>query len=132
MISRWTALTCLCVYTGKKEPQYEAGEQTLYVKQLHVHPLYLEAKPENDLAVIELKDKMRFKNTVVPACLPERDFAERVLMSGEYMGVVTGWKDAPEFEGKLRLNHLSYSNLQACMERHAGQVRGFLSLGTIY
>ncbi|KAB5565383.1 hypothetical protein PHYPO_G00240710 [Pangasianodon hypophthalmus] len=110
------------VAVGKRIPSYELGEQTLYVKQVHIHPLYLEGKPENDLAVIELKDKIIFKKKVVPACLPERDFAESVLMSGEFMGMVTGWKDASEFQGNLRLNHLSYSKLPACVERHSGQV----------
>ncbi|KAM9495856.1 protein Z, vitamin K-dependent plasma glycoprotein a isoform 2-T2 [Clarias gariepinus] len=110
------------VAVGKRVTSSEVGEQTLYVKQVYSHPLYLEGKPENDLAVIELRDKIIFKKTVLPACLPERDFAESVLMSGDYMGVVTGWKDTSEFLGKLRLNHLSYSKLQACVARHSGQV----------
>lgn len=120
------------MYTGKRVPSYEIDEQTWYVKQVHVHPLYLEGKPENDLAVIELKEKIMFKKKVVPACLPERDFAENVLMSGEYMGVVTGWKNDSEFQGNLRLNHLTYSTLSACVERHSGQVRRFLHLVTVY
>ncbi|KAF5894843.1 coagulation factor X-like, partial [Clarias magur] len=110
------------VAVGKRVTSSEVGEQTLYVKQVYVHPLYLQDKPENDLAVIKLRDNIVFKKKVVPACLPERDFAESVLMSGDYMGVVTGWKDAFEFQGNLRLNHLSYSELQACVERHSGQV----------
>lgn len=120
------------MYTGKMVPTYEIDEQDLYVKKVHVHPLYLEGKPENDLAVIELKDKIMLKKKVVPACLPERDFAENVLISGEHMGVVTGWQNASEFVGNLRLNHLSYSKLSACVERHSGQVRRFLHLVTIY
>ncbi|XP_053345890.1 protein Z, vitamin K-dependent plasma glycoprotein a isoform X2 [Clarias gariepinus] len=110
------------VAVGKRVTSSEVDEQTLYVKQVYIHPLYLEGKPENDLAVIELRDKIIFKKRVLPACLPERDFAESVLMSGDYMGVVTGWKDTSEFLGKLRLNHLSYSKLQACVARHSGQV----------
>ncbi|TSP90485.1 Coagulation factor X [Bagarius yarrelli] len=112
------------VAVGKRGPSYEPGEQTLYVKHVHIHPLHLEGKAENDLALIELKDKIIFKKTVVSACLPERDFAESVLMSGEYMGIVTGWKNTsePEFQGKLRLNHLSYSKLPLCIKRHSSQV----------
>ncbi|KAF4081609.1 hypothetical protein AMELA_G00163350 [Ameiurus melas] len=110
------------VAVGKRMPGFETGEQTVYVKQVHVHPFYLEGNPENDLAVIELKDRIIFKKKVVPACLPERDFAESVLMSDGYMAVVTGWKDAAEFQGNLRLNHLSYSKLPACVTRHSGQV----------
>ncbi|XP_058263324.1 protein Z, vitamin K-dependent plasma glycoprotein a [Hemibagrus wyckioides] len=112
------------VALGKRMLSYESGEQTMYVKQVHIHPLHLEGKTDNDLAVIELKDKIIFKKTIVPACLPERDFADSVLMSGEYMGVVTGWKDElqGEFQGNLRLNHLSYSKLPTCTERHPGQI----------
>ncbi|XP_060767047.1 protein Z, vitamin K-dependent plasma glycoprotein a [Neoarius graeffei] len=123
-----TTAQCVLKYTdfsvavGKMVPTYEIDEQDLYVKKVHVHPLYLEGKPENDLAVIELKDKIMLKKKVVPACLPERDFAENVLISGEHMGVVTGWQNASEFVGNLRLNHLSYSKLSACVERHSGQV----------
>lgn len=120
------------VYAGKRMPGFETGEQTVYVKQVHVHPFYLEGKPENDLAVIELKDRIIFKKKVVPACLPERDFVESVLMSDGYMAVVTGWKDAAEFQGNLRLNHLSYSKLPACVTRHSDQVSRFLHLVTIY
>lgn len=116
------------VCAGKRVSSPESDEQTLYVKQLHIHPLYLEEKTENDLAVIELRDKIIYKKKVVSACLPERDFAESLLMSGEYMGMVTGWKDAGEFEGNLRLNHLSYSKLQDCETRHSGKVKKFIHL----
>lgn len=110
------------VAVGKRLMSYEPGAQILYVKQIHVHPLYLESKPDNDLAVVELKDKIVFKTSVLPACLPDRDLADRVLMSGEYMGMVTGWKDSSEFQGNLMLNHLSYDKLPTCVERHSGQV----------
>ncbi|XP_072548989.1 protein Z, vitamin K-dependent plasma glycoprotein a [Salminus brasiliensis] len=110
------------VAVGKRLLSYESGQQTLYVKQIHVHPLYMESKPDNDLAVVELKDRILFKKSVLPACLPDKDFADRVLMSGEYIGMVTGWKDSSEFQGNLMLNHLSYDKLPTCVERHAGQV----------
>ncbi|KAI4876906.1 hypothetical protein NFI96_030216 [Prochilodus magdalenae] len=123
-----TTAQCVRKYTdfqvavGKRLPSYEREEQNLYVKQIHVHPLYMDGKQDNDLAAVELKDKIIFKKTVLPACLPERDFADSVLMSGEHMGVVTGWKDSPDFQGNLMLNHLSYDKLSTCVERHSGQV----------
>lgn len=104
---------------------FEAGEQTLHVKQVHIHPLYAEGKPDNDMAVVELKQKIVFKKSVLPACLPDRDFADSVLMAGDYMGVVTGWKEvsgATDLEGNLMLNHLSYDKLLGCSQRHSGQV----------
>lgn len=112
----------LISFIGKKSLSYEPGEQTIYVKNIHVHPLYMEGKPDNDLAVVELKDKIGFKNVALPACLPEKDFADSVLMSGAYMGMVTGWKDSSEFQGNLRLNHVSYDKLPSCIERHSGKV----------
>lgn len=113
------------VAVGKRVTSFEAGEQTLQVKQVHIHPLYVEGKPDNDMAVVELTQKMVFKKSVLPACLPERDFADSVLMAGEYMGVVTGWKEvsgATDLEGNLMLNHLSYDKLLVCSQRHSGQV----------
>ncbi|XP_067293431.1 protein Z, vitamin K-dependent plasma glycoprotein a [Pseudorasbora parva] len=113
------------VAVGKRLTSFEAGEQTLNVKQVHIHPLYSEGRPENDLAVVELRERIIFKKSVVPACLPERDFSDSVLMAGEYMGVVTGWKEvsgATDFQGNLMLNHLSYDKLPVCSQRHSGQV----------
>lgn len=104
---------------------FEAGEQVLRVKQVHVHPLYTDSGSHNDLAVLELKEKMVFKKSVRPACLPERDFADSVLMSGNFMGVVTGWKEdegGAELQGNLLLNHLSYEKLSTCSQRHSAQV----------
>ena len=76
-------------------------------------------RPENDLALIELRDRISFKRNVVSACLPERDFAESVLMSGEFPTVVTGWKEqVPAFQGPLTINQLEYSKLPECMNTH--------------
>ncbi|KAI2645855.1 Venom prothrombin activator vestarin-D1 [Labeo rohita] len=113
------------VAVGKRVTSFEAGEQTLQVKQVHIHPLYAEGKPDNDMAVVELTQKIVFKKSVLPACLPERDFADSVLMAGDYMGVVTGWKEVSgvtDLQGNLMLNHLSYDKLPVCSQRHSGQV----------
>lgn len=91
------------------------------VKVVHVHPRYVENRPENDLAVIELSDRITFKKEVIPACLPERDFAENILMSGESPAMVTGWKESKEesaFQGPLILNQLAYKPLTECLETH--------------
>ncbi|TRY85503.1 hypothetical protein DNTS_016007 [Danionella cerebrum] len=113
------------VAVGKRTSTFETGEQVLQVKQVHIHPLYNEGRPDNDVAVVELRDKMILKKTVVPICLPERDFADNVLTAGNYMGVISGWKqlpNAPGFEGSLMFNHLSYDTLPICSGRHSTQV----------
>ncbi|XP_067472146.1 protein Z, vitamin K-dependent plasma glycoprotein a [Thunnus thynnus] len=109
------------VAVGKRRTTDEETEQILYVKIVHVHPRYVEGRPDNDLAVIELRDRIIFKNEVIAACLPERDFAESVLMSGELPAVVTGWKEAKQesaFQGQLTLNQLAYNRLPQCLETH--------------
>ncbi|CAI5675386.1 unnamed protein product [Oreochromis niloticus] len=96
-------------------------QQTLYVKVIHVHPRYVEGRPENNLAVIELRDRIVFNRHIIAACLPERDFAESVLMAGNYTTVVTGWKEPQQgsaFQGPLTLNTLVYNKLPMCLETH--------------
>lgn len=113
------------VVVGKRSATSEDGGQTLYVKKIHSHPRYVEGRPENDLAVIELRERITFKSNVAAACLPERDFAESVLMAGQYEAIVTGWKetsDASSFQGALTLNQLEYSRLPQCLENHPNLV----------
>nr|XP_023666466.1 coagulation factor X-like isoform X1 [Paramormyrops kingsleyae]XP_023666467.1 coagulation factor X-like isoform X1 [Paramormyrops kingsleyae] len=112
------------VVAGKRSSNYETGEQVLSVKNIHYHPLYQEGK-DNDLAVVELRDNITFKKSVTAACLPERDFAESVLMEGRHAAIITGWRkgsDPPTLEGSLTLNYLNYEPLARCAERHSGKV----------
>lgn len=109
------------VSVGKRSVSSEVGEQTLYVKIVHIHPRYVEDRPENDLAVIELRDRIIFKREVIAACLPERDFAESMLMTGELPAIITGWKETQQssaFQGPLTLNELAYKRLPDCLESH--------------
>ncbi|XP_074512832.1 protein Z, vitamin K-dependent plasma glycoprotein a [Sebastes fasciatus] len=99
----------------------EVGERTLYVKLVHVHPRYVADRPEYDVAVIELRDRITFAREVSAACVPEKDFAESILMTGELPTIVTGWKEPSSgsaFEGSLKLNQLAYNRLPQCVETH--------------
>lgn len=72
--------------------------------------------------MIELQDPIVFKREVRPVCLPERDFAESILMTADSPAVVTGWKETPpatSFQGALTINHLEYVPLQTCLETHS-------------
>lgn len=109
------------VVVGKRSTTYESGEQTMYLKELHHHPRYVEGRPENDLTVIELQSHINFKKEVTAACLPERDFAENVLLAGEYPAIVSGWKEPKEetaFQGPLTFNQLVYGRLPKCLETY--------------
>lgn len=107
--------------SGKRNINNDDGQQTLYVKLVHVHPRYVEGRPENDLALIELRDRITFKREVTAACLPERDFAESILMTGELPAIITGWKEptgTSALQGQLTLNQLAYKGLPQCLETH--------------
>lgn len=109
------------VAVGKRSTNTEDGEQILYKKEVHIHPRYTNGRPENDLAVIELRNLISFKRHVIAACLPEKDFADNVLMTGDTPAIVTGWKEPSEvsaFQGSLTLNQLAYSRLPQCLEAH--------------
>ncbi|XP_038163730.1 protein Z, vitamin K-dependent plasma glycoprotein a [Cyprinodon tularosa] len=102
------------VEVGKLNPATEVGGQTLLVKLVHLHPRYVKGRPENDLAMIELRDSIVFKPYIIAACLPEKDFAESILMSGDYPAVVTGWRE----QEPLTINQLEYSKLPQCIEKY--------------
>lgn len=123
-LEKWHHPVLLCLTStssGKRNTNDEDGGQTLNVKLVHIHPRYMEDRPENDLAVIELRDRMIFKKEVNAACLPEKDFAESILMTAELPAIVTGWKEPKQvssFQGQLTLNLLEYRRLPQCLETH--------------
>lgn len=112
-----------CPSPGKRTTGLEIGDQTLTVKQVHVHPRFVEGRPENDLAVVELDGRITYNKDMIAVCLPEKDFAENVLM--KLPTAITGWEEAkegPSFQGPLKLNHLSYDSLPNCVEAHPNLV----------
>lgn len=68
----------------------EGREVTHAVEQVLVHREYVPETYHNDIALIKLVKPIAFTKYIVPACLPERDFAERVLMQQEE-GLVSGF-----------------------------------------
>ncbi|XP_072514094.1 coagulation factor X [Salminus brasiliensis] len=68
----------------------EGHEVTHAVDQVLVHMNYVPETYHNDIALIKLVKPITFTKYILPACLPERDFAERVLMQQED-GMVSGF-----------------------------------------
>lgn len=88
-----------------------------------MHPRFVDGRPDNDMAVIELNGRITYNKDVIAACLPEKDFAENILMT--LPTAITGWeesKEEPLFQGPLKLNHLSYNSLANCLEAHPNLV----------
>lgn len=88
-----------------------------------MHPRFVDGRPDNDLAAVELSSRIAYNKDTVAACLPEKDFAENILM--RLPAAVTGWEEAreePSFRGALQLNHLTYDSLANCLEAHPNLV----------
>ncbi|XP_042360995.1 protein Z, vitamin K-dependent plasma glycoprotein a [Plectropomus leopardus] len=110
------------VTVGTRTTNSGVGGGTLYAKIVHIHPRYVAERSENDLAVIELQGRISFRQDVIAACVPEKDFAESVLMSGDLPAIVTGWKESAalsDFQGPLTLNQLAYNSLPQCVDTHS-------------
>uniref|UniRef100_A0A8C2X179 Vitamin K-dependent protein C n=1 Tax=Cyclopterus lumpus TaxID=8103 RepID=A0A8C2X179_CYCLU len=69
----------------------EGTEVTLKVIRTFKHPHYESRTVDNDIALMRLETPAPFSQYVVPACLPGRDMAERVLHLNGTLTVVTGW-----------------------------------------
>ena len=65
----------------------EGTEQRFFGKKLIIHPNYDEKKIENDIAVIQLENPVKFSKYVQPACLPDHGYQ------------LPGGKSYKEYEG---------------------------------
>ncbi|XP_017557329.1 coagulation factor X [Pygocentrus nattereri] len=68
----------------------EGHEARHEVDQVLVHMNYIPETYHNDIALIKLAKPITFTEFILPACMPERDFAERVLMQ-QADGMVSGF-----------------------------------------
>ncbi|NXC37311.1 FA10 factor, partial [Campylorhamphus procurvoides] len=73
----------------------EQSESMHTVDKMFVHPKYVVATYDNDIALIKLKEPITFSEYVIAACLPKPDFANEVLMN-QRSGMVSGF--GREFE----------------------------------
>ncbi|KAL1772887.1 vitamin K-dependent protein Z [Sigmodon hispidus] len=64
--------------------------QRIGIRSTHVHMRYDEESGENDLSLLELEESLQCSSSGLPVCVPERDFAERVLIPGT-KGLFSGW-----------------------------------------
>ncbi|XP_077094227.1 protein Z, vitamin K-dependent plasma glycoprotein b [Siphateles boraxobius] len=81
--------------------------------------------PENDLAFLELKDPLPEHMSIVPLCLPEKDFSENILMRAGRGGVVMGgarhaYLSLDDCRDALNLTFLM-TNKMFCMERQESE-----------
>nr|XP_060625620.1 vitamin K-dependent protein Z isoform X2 [Anolis sagrei ordinatus] len=69
----------------------QRGRQVISVKQMNIHIRYESNTGENNLALLELSRHINCDIYHLPICVPEKDFAEHVLISG-LAATLSGWK----------------------------------------
>ncbi|XP_044043506.1 coagulation factor X [Siniperca chuatsi] len=68
----------------------DGNEATHYVETIITHNKYKRDTYHNDIALIKLATPIKFTRFILPACIPEPDFAEKVLMR-QVDGMVSGF-----------------------------------------
>lgn len=96
----------------------EGREVTHAVEQVLVHKNYVPETYEHDIALIKLLKPITFTEYILPACLPEQAFAERVLMQ-QQEGMVSGfgrlYEGGPQSTILQKLT-VPFVNRAMCME----------------
>ncbi|NWX89741.1 FA10 factor, partial [Nothoprocta ornata] len=109
----------ITVVVGEVDREKEEHSETMHtVDKIFVHSKYVAETYDNDIAIIKLKERIKFSEYVIPACLPETDFANEVLMS-QKAGMVSGF--GREFEGgrlskKLKVLQVPYVDRNTCKQ----------------
>ncbi|XP_077647017.1 uncharacterized protein LOC110478744 [Lonchura striata] len=96
----------------------EQSESMHTVDKIIVHSKFDAETYDNDIALLKLKEPVRFSEYVIPACLPKADFANEVLMK-QKSGRVSGF--GREYDGgplpkKLKVLALPFVNRTTCKQ----------------
>lgn len=64
---------------GEFDVLVDDGNEAIYeVETIFTHPKYQPETYHNDIALMKLAKPIKFSRFILPACLPEQDFAEKV------------------------------------------------------
>uniref|UniRef100_A0A3Q0RNY4 Coagulation factor X n=1 Tax=Amphilophus citrinellus TaxID=61819 RepID=A0A3Q0RNY4_AMPCI len=88
------------------------------VETILIHKHYSLDTEDNDIALIKLATPIKFTRFILPACIPEPDFAEKVLMH-EPAGIVSGFGKLSEQEEPstiMKRLTVPYVDSQTCTE----------------
>lgn len=107
------------VIVGEMNTLKKDGTESMHkVDKIIIHPKFVRLTYDFDIAVIKLKEAINFTDNIIPACLPEPDFAEQVLMN-ERQAMVSGFGRLHERKAqatKLQMLNVPYISRQTCKE----------------
>ncbi|XP_058483384.1 vitamin K-dependent protein C [Solea solea] len=104
----------------------EGTEVTLKVIRTFKHPDYNVRTVDNDIALLRLETPAPLSEYIVPACLPGRDMAERVLHLNGTVTVVTGWGkedlDESKFSSALNVIKVPLVSHSVCSQHMSNNI----------
>lgn len=78
-IARLTIILIISVHSGEFDMLVDHGnEATHQVETIITHNRYRPETYHNDIALIKLATPIKFSRYILPACIPEQEFAEKV------------------------------------------------------
>nr|XP_032833602.1 LOW QUALITY PROTEIN: coagulation factor X-like [Petromyzon marinus] len=95
----------------------EPTEQKISIKQIVMHNRFNNATYDNDIALLQMSEPIKFNKYVLPACLPEPDFADNVLK--EELACISGWGYLHHHGEKakvLQTSFVPYQDMARCKE----------------
>ncbi|CAL8288397.1 unnamed protein product [Lota lota] len=107
------------VILGEFDTKVKEGQESVHnVETVLIHKRYTPGTFHNDIALIKLKTPISFSQFIIPACLPQREFAEKVLMR-QPQGVVSGLGRLGEVKQQatvLQRLYMPFVDRATCME----------------
>ncbi|XP_041052134.1 coagulation factor IX-like [Carcharodon carcharias] len=117
------------VVVGEHNVNEIEGTETYHeVEEVIKYPRYNASRSryDHDIALILLKTPIQFNAFTIPICLPEKHFAEKVLMTQDY-GMVSGWGQLANMGSTAALLHkinIPYVERSACKDSSKYSVTG--------
>ncbi|EMP31936.1 Guanine nucleotide exchange factor DBS [Chelonia mydas] len=96
----------------------ENTEMMISVEKIFVHGKFVLATYDYDIALIKLKEPIKFSRYIIPACLPDAEFANEILMN-QKSGTVSGFGRLFEHgrvSNKLKVLEVPYIDRNSCKQ----------------
>lgn len=107
------------VVVGELNTKISEGTESIHkVEKIIMHPRFVKSTYDYDIAVIKLKEAINFTENIIPACIPDPEFADQVLMN-EPDAMVSGFGRIHE-RGRqastLQMLQVPYIKRHSCKE----------------
>uniref|UniRef100_A0A8C3SWS1 coagulation factor Xa n=1 Tax=Chelydra serpentina TaxID=8475 RepID=A0A8C3SWS1_CHESE len=107
------------VVVGEVDRDKEENTEMMYsVEKVFVHGKFVLATYDYDIALIKLKEPIKFSMYVIPACLPDVEFANEILMN-QKSGTVSGFGrlfEQGRVSNKLKVLEVPYIDRNSCKQ----------------